>query len=126
MPKKIAIIEDDLEINDMYRIKLELGGYEVVSAENGAEALKLIKSEKPDLVLLDLLLPEKDGYEVLEELRKSSDRQIKSLPIIVISNLSNENDILEAKELGATDFLVKAKTNPASVLEKVNSVLDVK
>ncbi len=123
MPKKIAIIEDDLEIKDMYRIKLELGGYEVVSAENGADALKLIKSEKPDLVLLDLLLPEKDGYEVLEELKKSDDKHIKSIPVIVISNLSNENDILEAKELGATDFLIKAKINPASVLEKVNSML---
>jgi len=123
MPKKIAIIEDDLEIKDMYRIKLELGGYEVVSAENGADALKLIKSEKPDLVLLDLLLPEKDGYEVLEELKESNDMHIKSIPVIVISNLSNENDILEAKELGATDFLIKAKINPASVLEKVNSML---
>ena len=126
MPKKIAIIEDDIEISDMYKIKLELGGYVVVSAENGADGLKLIKSEKPDLVLLDLLLPEKDGYEVMEELRKSNDPYIKSLPIVVISNLSNENDIAEAKDLGATDFLVKAKINPSSVLEKVNLVLGVK
>ncbi|MFA6096653.1 MAG: response regulator [Candidatus Paceibacterota bacterium] len=126
MSKKIAIIEDDIEISDMYKIKLELGGYVIVSAENGTDGLKLIKSEKPDLVLLDLLLPEKDGYEVMEELKKSNDPYIKSLPIVVISNLSNEDDILEAKNLGATDFLVKAKINPASVLEKVNLVLQAK
>jgi len=123
MPKKIAIVEDDVEIQDMYKIKLELGGYTVISVENGIDALKLIKLEKPDLVLLDLLLPKKDGYEVLEELRKRKEPYFTSLPIVVISNLSNENDIIEAKSLGATDYLVKAKTNPADVLAKVDSLL---
>lgn len=121
MPKKIAIIEDDVEILNMYKIKLELAGYAVVTAENGIDALKVIKSEKPDLVLLDLLIPEKDGYEVLDEIRKCSDQKIKSVPVLVISNLSNEDDIAEAKSLGATDFLVKAKVNPSSILDKVNS-----
>lgn len=123
MPKKIAIIEDDTEILNMYKLKLGIGGYDVVSAEKGTDALRLVKMEKPDLILLDLLLPEKDGYEILEEIKKSKDKQIKSIPIIVISNLSNENDIKEAKKLGAVDFLVKAKINPSSVLDKVNHIL---
>lgn len=123
MPKKVAIIEDDREIKEMYKIKLELGGYEIVGTDNGSDALKLIENEKPDLVLLDLLLPEKDGYEILEELKTSKNEKVRSIPVVVISNLSNENDILEAKNLGAADFLVKAKINPASVLEKVDSVL---
>lgn len=126
MPKKIAIIEDEADIRDMYKIKLELGGYEVVSADNGTDGLKLIKSEKPDLVLLDILMPDKDGYEVLEEIKKSNDPKLKLTPVIVISNLSNENDISEAKELGASDFLVKAKINPSIALEKVNAILTVR
>ncbi len=123
MPKKIAIIEDDLEIKDMYRIKLELGGYEVVSAENGADVLKLIKSEKPDLILLDILLPKKDGFEVLREIKDSKNKEIKSIPVIMLSNLSNKEDIDEAKKLGASDYFIKAKISPKEVAEKIGEFL---
>ncbi len=120
---KIALIEDDIEILDMYKMKLELGGFNVITAENGIAALKLIKSEKPNLILLDILLPQKDGFEVLEELKSSKDKTISSIPVIIITNLSNESDQEEARRLGADDFLVKAKIDPGSVLEKVNNIL---
>ncbi len=120
---KIALIEDDIEILDMYKMKLELGGFNVITAENGIAALKLIKSERPNLILLDILLPQKDGFEVLEELKSSKDKTISSIPVIIITNLSNESDQEEARRLGADDFLVKPKIDPGSVLEKVNNIL---
>jgi DNA-binding response OmpR family regulator len=120
---KIALIEDDVEIKDMYKMKLELGGYSVITAENGSDAVKLIKKEKPNLILLDILLPQKDGFEILAELKKSKDDDISSIPVIMISNLSSKDDQNEAKKLGAIDYLVKAKANPGLILEKVSATL---
>ncbi len=119
--KKIALIEDDINIGEMYKIKLELSGYSVVTAEDGKSGLKLIEKEKPDLVLLDILLPKKDGFEVLEEIKKSKDEKIKSIPIIAMSNLSSNEDINEAKRLGASDYLVKAKTSPRDITDKIGA-----
>ena len=116
---KIVLIEDDANIREMYKMKLELSGYVVLTADNGTKALESIKKEKPDLILLDILLPEKDGFEVLEEIKKTTDEKIKSIPVIMLSNLSNEEDLEEAKKLGALDYFVKAKTSPREIAEKV-------
>jgi DNA-binding response OmpR family regulator len=118
--KRIALIEDDSSIREMYKIKLKLSGYDVVTAEDGKRGLELVEKEKPDLVLLNILLPKKDGFEVLGEIAKSKDDKIKSIPVIIISNLSNEEDINEAKRLGASDYLVRAQINPKDVVEKVS------
>ena len=116
---KIALVEDDANIRKMYRMKLELSGYDVLVAEDGAKALDLIKKANPDLVLLDILLPQKDGFEVLKELKDSKDEKVKSIPVIMLSNLSSKEDISEAKKLGASDYFVKAKINPREIIEKV-------
>ena len=116
---KIALVEDDANIRKMYRMKLELSGYNVLTAEDGKEAVELIKKEIPDLVLLDILLPKKDGFEVLREIKDSTDEKIKSVPIIMLSNLSSKEDIDEAKKLGASDYLVKAKISPKEAVDKV-------
>lgn len=121
---KIALIEDDANIRKMYRIKLELSGYNVLTAEDGKEAVELIKKANPDLVLLDILLPKKDGFEVLKEIKDSTDKKIKSIPVIMLSNLSSKEDISEAKQLGASDYFVKAKINPKEVAEKVNEFFE--
>lgn len=119
--KKIALIEDDVSIREMYKMKLEMEGYNVICAENGKEALELIKKEKPDLILLDILMPKKDGFEVLKELKNSQDDDIKSIPVIMLTNLSNKEDISEASKLGAVDYVVKAKASPSEVVDKIKS-----
>jgi len=124
--KKIAVVEDEAAIMDIYKIKLKLSGYQVVTAENGDVAIKIIKKEKPDLVLLDILLPKKDGFEVLDEIRKSEDEKIKSTPVIITSNLSNEEDIQEAKNIGIVDYVIKAKSTPSDIIKKIDKFFNKK
>lgn len=119
---KIALIEDSANIREMYKMKLELSGYDVIIAEDGKEAVKLVKKANPDLVLLDILLPKKDGFEVLKELKDSKDKKAKSVPIIMLTNLSSKEDINEAKKLGASDYFVKAKTSPKEIVEKIDEI----
>ena len=121
--KKIALIEDDTSIREMYQMKLEMEGYNVVCADDGEKALEVIKKENPDLVLLDILMPKKDGFEVLKELKDSQDSGVKSIPVVMLTNLSNREDIAEAEKLGAVDYLVKAKITPSEVADKVESLV---
>ena len=119
--KKIALIEDDVTIKEMYKMKLEMEGYSVVCANDGEKALEVIKKENPDLILLDILMPKKDGFEVLKELKNSQDSGVKSIPVVMLTNLSNREDIAEAEKLGAADYLVKARVTPNEVANKVGS-----
>lgn len=118
--KKIVLVEDDVDIKEMYKTKLELSGYDVAVAEDGKAALDLIKKVKPDLVLLDILIPKKDGFEVLKEIKDSKDEKIKAIPIMILSNLSSKEDLAEAKKLGAFDYLVKAKITPEEIAQKIS------
>jgi len=122
--KKILLAEDDRYILRAYKIGLEKAGFVVVPACNGAEAIEKIKSEKPDIVLLDLMMPEKNGFEVLEEVKK--DKQVKHIPVIIFSNLGQESDIEKAKALGAVDYLVKSDLYMKEVVEKVKEHLSQK
>lgn len=117
MSKKILIIEDEEIISSLLKKKLEVEGYEVAVAENGNEGLKQMKSNKPDLILLDIIMPEKGGFEVMEEMRESED--LKNIPIVVISNSGQPVELDRAKELGAKDWLIKTEFDPQEVLEKV-------
>ncbi|MBC7074307.1 response regulator, partial [Candidatus Parcubacteria bacterium] len=96
-------------------------GFEVFEAQDGAEGLQKIKEIKPNLVLLDLILPEKDGFEVLEE--KKRDEEIKNIPVIVLSNLGQKEEIDKALALGATDYMVKANFSPNEIVEKISLIL---
>lgn len=120
---KIALIEDDADLLEMFKLKLNLEGYETITAEDGVSALKIIRNELPDLILLDMLLPRKDGFEILQELKTSIDKKLKSIPVVVITNLSSEEDIYEAKRLGAYEYLVKVNTTPAEVISKISNIL---
>lgn len=117
--KKILIIEDEKPLLMAIKSKLEIEGYDVVFAGDGEKGEKLVKSEKPDLLLLDILLPKKDGFEILESLKKA---KIK-LPIIIISNSGQPVEIDRAKKLGVRDYLIKADFSPAEVIEKVRQVV---
>ncbi len=122
--KKILIIEDDKILADMYAVKFDKVGYEVVETQNGIEGLNLAKTINPDVVLLDVILPEMDGFSILIELKK--EKNTKKLPVILLTNLGQQGDIEKGKLLGATDYLTKSNTTPAEVIERVKKILDKK
>jgi DNA-binding response OmpR family regulator len=120
--QKILLGEDEEFVARSYIRKLQVEGYEVMHAHNGEEALKLLVMEKPDLVILDLMMPLKTGFEVLQEVRAMSDKKI---PIIVASNLGQKTDIDTALSLGAVGFLVKSNISLKELIAKVREYLPV-
>ena len=124
MTKKILLVEDDKEIREIYQLKFKLSGYDIDVVEDGLEAIKMIKEKKPSLVLLDILIPSKDGFEVLKEINSIDSEEIKAIKFVMLSNLSNEEDMKEAKQLGAIDYLVKAKNSPKEVVDRVKIILE--
>lgn len=115
--KKILIIEDEKILADLLAKRLEEEGYNIFLAPDGEEGLNKIKEEKPDLILLDIIMPKKGGFEVLEEMQKSPD--IKNIPVIVISNSGQPVEISRALELGVKDYLIKTQFDPEEVINKV-------
>lgn len=121
MPKKLLIAEDERSIAKALKLKLSLSGFEVDLANNGEEALALMKDKKFDLVLLDIMMPKMDGFSVMEEMKKNKNKT----PVIILSNLSQEDDAKRAKELGAVDFFIKSNTPLADIIEKVKKFLKI-
>ncbi len=122
MNKKILVVEDDIVLRDVLKEKLAQKGYAVFAAEDGEQALRCVADDKPDLILLDILMPRKGGMEVMEELNQ--DEELKQIPVIVISNSGQPVEVQRAKDLGAKEFLIKAVFDPNEVLEKVEKVLN--
>lgn len=120
--QKILLIEDDKMLLEMYSSKFTREGYDIVTAENGSEGLKSAREHKPDLILLDIILPKLDGFAALKEIRK--DAEIKDVPVILLTNLGQDQDIQKGKALGADDYFVKANHTPTEVVEKVRQLLD--
>lgn len=118
---KIAIIEDDAAISQMYRIKFETEDYEVDTAENGKLGLALIEKMKPDIVLLDLMMPEMNGDEMLQKLRKTA--YGKNIKVIILTNMGESEAPDSIKELGVLAFIVKANMTPRQVAELVKAKL---
>jgi DNA-binding response OmpR family regulator len=119
--KKILIAEDDSFLLSMYANKFEMDGFTVFTAEDGKKALRTALKEQPDLILLDLMLPAMDGFEVLKELK--NDAKAKEIPVILLTNLSQRDEIDRGLELGAMDYLIKAHVMPSEVVEKVKTIL---
>lgn len=115
--KKIMIVEDDSFVMDIYRTKLTEAGFDVIEATNGMEAMKKIENHKPDLMLLDIVMPYMDGLEVLKKVKE--DGRFKEVPIILLTNLSQKEDITKGLGLGASDYLIKSHFTPSEVLEKI-------
>ena len=122
MIKKILLIEDDKFLRELMTKKLVNMEYDVVSAVDGESGLAMIKETKPDAVLLDLILPGINGFEVLERAKK--DPEIANIPVIILSNLGQKEDIERGLGLGAVDFMVKAHFTPQEIVEKLKSILD--
>ena len=113
----VMIVEDDNFLQKMYSTKLEMEGYGTILAEDGAKALRMAQKEKPDVILLDILLPKMDGFEVLKGLKE--DKKLKKIPVIMLTNLWQKEDVERGLELGAEDFLIKAHFMPSEVIGKI-------
>jgi len=119
--KTILFIEDEPNLQKTISRYLEDEGYEVKSALDGELGLKLAKESKPALILLDLILPKKDGFEVLKELK--IDSETKDIPVIILTNLETSGDVEKALSLGATNYLIKANYELSEVVKKIETVL---
>ena len=117
----ILVVEDEPSYQHVYQMKLESAGFEVQTANNGEEAVFHCKNQQPDLILLDLIMPVKDGFSTLEDLR--SDGNCRQIPIIVTSNLSQDEDIARAMELGATDYFIKSNVAIGEIPEIIRKHL---
>lgn len=117
----MLIVEDDDFLLQMYATKLELEGFKISEAANGVQALKVAQREKPDLILLDLNLPELSGFEVLEQLKR--DETTSGIKVIVLTNYSQKDNIDRCIKLGADDYLIKAHFVPSEVIAKIKTLL---
>lgn len=121
MDKKILFVEDEPNLQKAISEVLVQEGYKVLGAVDGEEGLAVAQKEQPNLILLDLILPKKDGFEVLKELK--ADPKLKSIPVIVLTNLEGVGDIEKALELGATTYLVKANYKLEDIIGKIKELL---
>lgn len=121
---KILIVEDDKFLRELIAKKLMREGYEVEEAIDGEDGVKKIKEMMPDLVLLDLILPGIDGFEVLKRVKE--DDKTASIPVVILSNLGQKDEIEKGLNLGAVDFLIKAHFTPEEIVEKIKLVLSQK
>lgn len=119
--KKILLIEDEEMLSEMYKVKFEAEGFRFLRARDGEQGLEVAKKEKPDIILLDIIMPKVDGFAVLKMLKQDPDT--KKVKIILLTNLGQEEDIKKGKSMGADDYLVKANFTPAEVVDKVRQVL---
>ncbi|MCK5475966.1 MAG: response regulator [Candidatus Pacebacteria bacterium] len=117
--KKILVIEDEATLQKALDDVLSQEGFEVLSATDGIVGLEVAKKEKPDLILLDIILPKMDGFEVLSKLKAND----KDTPVVILTNLSDLNDVQKALDLGATTYLVKADYHLDEVIRKIKEIL---
>jgi CheY-like chemotaxis protein len=124
MNTKIFIVEDNADIREIYRLVFELAGFTVEASENGLDAISRLPEIRPDIILLDIMLPEMDGFEVLRAIKQNmSDTGLQNTPIVVWSNLSQEEDIQKAMSLGASYYLRKSDYDGDALVEKVKDVM---
>lgn len=120
---KVLLVEDDSFLREICSKKLVKEGYSVYEALDGEQALELVNSVKPDIVLLDIILPAVDGFQILTQIKSSKDNKVKNVPVIMLSNLGQDDDIKKAMDIGANDYLVKAHFTTEEIVEKIKSIL---
>ena len=117
------MVEDDTAMREIVTHKLQTNGFDLAEAEDGKQGLEMAKKERPDLILLDLMLPEMDGFAVLEKIRTDGDKNFAKTPIIILSNLWSNKDILRTKSLEVQAYMVKAYFTTEDILKKINETL---
>ena len=121
MNKKVLIVEDDMALFNMYSVELKIKGYDVLNVNDGLQALPKAKDYRPDIVLLDIMLPGMNGLNILTELK--SDPQTAEIPIIMLTNYGSEDNVKKALESGAADYIMKYKILPSELSDKIDAVL---
>lgn len=119
---RVLLVEDEKMLSSMYATKFTKEGFDLIQAFDGEEGLAKAQSLKPDLILLDIIMPKLDGFVVLKMLKQ--DAALKKIPIILLSNLGQDEDIRKGKELGANDYFIKANHTPAEIVDKVKSFFE--
>ncbi len=119
--QRLLLVEDDTFLAGMYVTKLSMEGFETELATDGKAGLEKAKKLKPDLILLDILLPKMNGFDVLREIKK--DPETQDIPVILLTNLGQKSDVVQGLDLGAVDYLIKAHFMPSEVVEKIKGVL---
>lgn len=119
--KKVLVAEDDSFLAAAYRAKLTKAGFNVKLVGDGEEAINSLQTEIPDLILLDVVMPKKDGFATLEEIKK--DERFKNIPVIIASNLGQSEDVVRGMKLGAVDYIVKSGIKLEDVVNKINAHL---
>jgi len=124
MRNKILLVEDSKVVQQMYRSKLTLEQFTVLTADNGMEAIKILSHETPDIILLDLMMPVMDGYKVLQVIK--TDPRLSEIPVLVFSAKGQPEEVEKALNLGAAGYIIKATTKPNEVVEQIKKVLSQK
>lgn len=119
----VLLVEDDVFLAGIYQKKFEIDGFKITIAENGEKGLAEVKKKPPDVILLDILLPKLDGFAILDRLKK--DPATKDIPVILLTNLGQKDDVEKGLEAGAADYLIKAHFKPSEVVDKVKKVLKI-
>lgn len=120
---KVLMVEDDAAMREIVVHTLQTHGFQVLEAEDGKKGLDLILTQKPDIVLLDLMMPEMDGFQVLEAVRTNADAKVAGIPVIILSNLWSNKDILRTKALKVQAYLVKDYFTTEEILNKIKEIL---
>lgn len=120
--QKVLIVEDEEVIADLLQRKLEKEGFQTCRAENGQVGLDLARKEKPDLIVLDLIMPKMDGFTLMAEIQK--DAGLKGIPLVIVSNSGQPVELNRARELGAKDWLIKTEFDPQELVDKVRKQLN--
>jgi len=117
----VILVQKQFFLSHLLKTRFEKAGINIQRAGDGEEALELLKTIKPDLILLDIIIPKKSGFEVMEEIKASP--SLKDIPIVIVSNLGQEADIVRGKDLGAIEYFIKAQTSIDVMIEKIKGLL---
>jgi len=118
--KKILLVEDDPLLIDIYTTKLKESGFDVVVVDRGEKVLGVVREKKPDIVMLDIVLPHQDGWSVLRQIKE--DKDLKSTKIVVLSNLGQKEEVEKGLKLGAAQYLIKAHYTPSQVVQEIEKL----
>lgn len=119
--KTILLVDDDLTLREMYEERLKMEGFTIVQASNGEEALSKAKDVKPNIILLDIMMPKINGFDVLKDLKANP--ELKDIPVIILTALIQDVDRVQGNKLGAADYIVKSETMPGEVIAKIRNAM---
>ena len=122
--KNVLLVDDDLTLREMYEERLKTEGFNIIQATNGEEALAKARETKPNIILLDIMMPKINGFDVLKELK--ADDELKAIPVIILTALIQDVDRVQGKKLGAADYIVKSETMPGEVIAKIKNAIGEK